>query len=539
MVSTDREFSTDYLIVGAGSAGCVVANRLSASGARVVLLEAGPRDWSPLIRVPAGVIKLMGHPVYDWAYESGVEAGANGRKIKLPRGRVLGGTSSINGMNFVRGYPADFNGWAQMGCRGWSYDDVLPFFKSVENYAGGDPRWRGRNGPVTVENYRTVLPITDRFVVAAQQAGFPLLPDINSADTDGVGYSQMSRRGRFRASSATSYLDPARGRPNLRIETDARVSQLEFEGKRCVAARFSRGEHEYRVRVSRELVLCGGSIASPHLLQLSGIGPADHLRGLGIPVVLDLPGVGRNLSDHYAAGVSARVRDAITVNELKRSPRIAFEALRWLLVGNGALTFGATSASVFCRSHPDLASPNLQLLFFPGSFDRLDIRALEREPGVRVSVSLARPRSRGTIMAGSADYRVAPDIRLNYLADRNDVTDILAGIATARKILTAPALAPFIVGETSPGSAATSNADLEAFVRATGTTVHHLAGTCRMGEDGGAVVDSRLRVRGIDGLRVIDASIMPSVTTGNINAPTLMIGEKGAAMMLEDAGAAG
>lgn len=523
----------DYLIIGAGSAGCVVADRLSAGGASVILLEAGPRDHSPLIHIPAGVISLMGHPVLDWNYLSAAEPSIGGRQVRLPRGRVLGGTSSTNGMNFVRGLPEDFDSWAQAGCRGWSYHEVLPFFKSIEHFEGGDGEYRGRHGPMAVEPYRSILPITHRFVEAAQQAGFALMPDLNARTVEGVGYSQMSRKGRLRQSS-TTFLSTARRRANLRIETKAQVTRLRFDGGRCVGAAFRRGGFETQVNAAREVLLCAGAIGSPQLLQVSGVGPGAHLRGIGVDVVADLAGVGANLSDHYFVPVSVRARDCLTINQLRRWPRAPWEALRWLATGRGALTFGATSASVFCRSGPEVAAPDLQLLFFPGSFDPRQYRALEREPGLRISVSLARPGSRGSIMAVSADPMASPDIRLNYLSDASDIRVLESGIRIARRIFASPALASMIAHETSPGPQAQDAGAIEEKIRATGNTVHHLVGTCRMGEDEGAVVDSRLRVRGLAGLRVIDASIMPTVTTGNTNAPSIMIGAKGAAMVLED-----
>jgi len=314
----------DYIVIGAGSAGCAVASRLSEDGGRVVLLEAGPKDRHPMIHIPAGIRALISHPVLNWNYSSEPEAGSGGRRIHWPRGKVLGGSSSINGMLYVRGNASDYDGWAQRGCRGWSYDDVLPYFKRSENYrGGGKDDYRGRKGELVVEDYRTILPLTHRFVEAAQQAGFALTPDYNGGQQEGVGYSQMTRDGRRRASTARTFLRAVRHRANLRVETRAMATKLLFEGKKCVGVAYRQGGKERQLRATREVILCGGSVNSPHLLQISGIGPGAHLHGLGIDVMHDLAGVGQNLSDHYVTRISHRVTGAITINQLARFPRVA------------------------------------------------------------------------------------------------------------------------------------------------------------------------------------------------------------------------
>jgi choline dehydrogenase len=526
---------TDYLVIGAGSAGCVVASRLSETGARVALLEAGPRDWHPWIHVPAGVLKLLRNPRVNWNYETEPEAGSGGRAIHWPRGRVLGGSSSINGMLYVRGNPADFDGWAQMGCRGWSYDDVLPFFRKSEHYGPGDPTFRGRGGVLRVEDYRTILPLTHRFVEAAQQVGHVFRRDLNGEEQEGVGYSQMTRNGRFRGSTARTFLASAKGRSNLRVETGAVATRLLFAGRRCVGAAFSQAGRMREIRATREVVLCGGAVNSPHLLQISGVGPGEHLRGIGVEVVSDARGVGANLQDHYVARVSQRVAGAVSINELARGARLAAEAARFALRGRGALTFGVTSAQVFCRSREGLESPDLQLLFTPASYDPRVFGALEREPGMTVAVCPVRPDSRGTVIARSADPFEKPAIRPNYLHARSDRTVLAAGMRLTRAIFAAPALARHAVREIVPGPGVESEDELHDYARDFGTTIYHPVGTCRMGGDPGSVVDARLRVRGVGCLRVVDASVMPTLTTGNTNAPTIMIAEKGAAMLREDA----
>jgi len=530
------EYQADYIVIGAGSAGCVVAARLSETGAKVLLLEAGPRDWHPMIHIPAGILKLLHNPLVNWNYTAQPEPSTGNRPIHWPRGRVLGGSSSINGMFYVRGNPADYDGWAQMGCRGWTYDDVLPMFRRSEHYvAGGDPEFRGQGGPLKVEDYRTILPLTHAFVAAAQQAGFPLTPDYNGKTQEGVGYAQMTRKGRFRGSTAQTFLREAKNRPNLQVLTGAAATRLLFEGKRCVGVAFRRGGTEHRAMAAREVILSGGSINSPQLLQISGVGPGAHLKSIEVEVVHDASGVGNNLIDHYTARVTHRVKDLISINQLSRGPRLAAEAMKFATTGKGALTFGVTSATIFCRSREGLASPDLQLLFTPASYDQNRFGQLERKSGMTVAVCPTRPDSRGSIMAKSPDPFEYPAITPGYLTAESDLDVMLSGIRKVRHIFSQPALAEHSLGETLPTDAVADDAALIEFCRRGGTSLYHQVGTCRMGEDPAAVVDSRLRVRGLDGLRVVDASIMPTLTTGNTNAPSIMIGEKGAAMIREDA----
>ncbi len=528
--------NADYVIVGAGSAGCVVARRLADAGHKVILLEAGPKDTHPYIHIPAAMLKLLYHPKLNWNYHSEGETGTAGREIHWPRGKTLGGSSSINGMLYIRGTQQDYDSWAQAGSRGWSYDDVLPYFRKSESFVSGAGDTRGATGPLQVEDYRTILPLTHKFVEAAQQAGHEFKEDLNGYDREGVGYSQMSRIGRRRGSTAQTYLANIENKDNIEVVTEALATKLLFDGKRCTGVAFDQGGDRKEALAAKEVILSGGSVNSPHLLQISGVGPADHLKSIGVDPLHELPGVGANLSDHYCCRISHRAKDAVSINEMSRGLRLLWEGARFVLEGRGALTFGVSSAQVFTKSREGLESPDIQLLFSPASYDQAKFRALERKPGMTVACSIARPESRGTIMAQSSDPRQAPLIKPNYMSTEGDVRVMVEGMRLARQVFAQPALDAHSNGEIVPGLDCETDEELAQFARENGASIYHPAGVCKMGPDGDpmAVVNPELKVRGLDGLRVIDASIMPAVTTANTNSTAIMIGEKGAAMVLEE-----
>jgi choline dehydrogenase len=525
----------DFIVIGAGSAGCVIATRLAESGATVALLEAGGPDHHPFIHIPAGVGNLVYNSKFNWMYASEPEDSVNGRSIHTPRGKVLGGSSSINGMLYVRGNRADYDGWSASGCTGWSFDEVLPLFKKSEHYvSGGDFKYRGQGGPLRVEDYRTILPLTHLFVKAAQEAGFPLTPDMNGESQEGVGYSQMTRLGRFRGSTYRAFLTRAANRNNIDVRTNTLVSSLILEGRRCLGVRYVRDGVPGELRARQEVILSAGSINSPQILQLSGIGDPQHLASVGIQPLVTMPEVGKNLSDHYTGRVVYRIKNIQSINELASGWRLLPEIIKFMFAGRGALTFGVTASSVFCRSRATEPQPDLQLLFTPASYALGKTLVLEDKPGMTVAVCPTQPKSRGSVLISSKDPGMAPKIRFGYLSHQHDIDVMLAGIGHARKILNAPSLAPYIVQETAPGRAITQPKELVQFIRQQGGTLYHPVGTCAMGSGEASVVDPALKVRGIAGLRIADASVMPTLPTGNTNAPTIMIGERAAEMILAD-----
>ena len=527
----------DYIVVGAGSAGAVVANRLSAdSRNRVLLLEAGPASH-PWSRVPIGYAKLLTNPGANWLYTSQPEANTNDRALPVPRGKLLGGSSAINGMAFVRGQPQDFDTWAQMGNHGWSYADVLPFFKRMESYAGGDDTFRGRHGPIHVTNPPPRLPIVSALIQAAGQVGIPHNSDYNGAAQDGIAMSQASIASGRRMSTARCYLDPVRQRANLHIQTEALAESLLLEGKRCVGIRYSVREENREARAAREIVVSAGSINSPQLLELSGIGQPDRLRALGLEVHHALPGVGENPRDHYAPrtrwSVGAR---GITFNDRGRGLGLVGQALRYALFGDGMLGSVAAPIRAFVRSRDGLEAPDVLLGWVP-MLTEPGPRGprVSRQRGMTCYAHPMRPESKGHIHIVSADRRKPPAINFNFLSSPIDAQVTIRAVRIARAIMTAPALARLQVSEMLPGASAVTDDEILDWVKRVAETTYHPVGTCKMGSDPMAVVDAQLRVHGIAGLRVADASIMPTLTSGNTNAPSIMIGEKAADMVLSAA----
>jgi len=526
----------DYVIVGAGSAGCVLANRLTADGKHsVLLLEAGPKDTNLWIHVPLGYGKLFKDKTVNWMYQTEPEPGLDGRTVFQPRGKVLGGSSSINGLLYVRGQHEDYDRWRQRGNAGWGFADVLPYFKKAENQQRGADDFHGADGPLPVSDLGHPDPISAAFIKAAAQSGIPENPDFNGASQEGAGFFQTTTRNGRRASTAVAYLRPAKARKNLHVETSALAQRIRFEGRRAVAVEYSKQGALRMVRARKEILVSSGAYNSPQLLQLSGVGPADLLQKHGINVVLDAAGVGHDLQDHMQVRMVMRCPQPITLNDIINNPvRRMLAGARYAAFRKGPLTIAAGTSGAFFKTNPRLATPDIQVHFLPFSTDKMGEK-LHSFSGFSASVCQMRPESRGSLRIRSADPSVPPEIRINYLATETDRTANVEGLKILRKILQAPALRPFVSEEVEPGAKVVTDEALLSYCRQRGSTIYHPTSTCRMGSDPLAVVDQRLRVRGIEGLRVVDASIMPDLVSGNTNAPIIMIAEKASEMILEDA----
>jgi choline dehydrogenase len=529
-------FEFDYIIVGAGSAGCVLANRLSADGKHsVLLLEAGPKDSNLWIHVPIGYGKLFKEKTVNWMYQTEPEPGLNGRQVFQPRGKVLGGSSSINGLLYVRGQHEDYDRWRQHGNSGWGFDDVLPYFKKAENQQRGGDDFHGVGGPLPVSDLLHADPLSAAFIAAAAETGLPVNPDFNGAAQEGAGWFQTTTRNGRRASTAAAYLRPAKARNNLHVETAALAQRILFDGRRAVGIEYRQGGVLRTARARKEVLVSSGAYNSPQLLQLSGVGPAALLKSHGIDLVLDAPGVGNDLQDRMQVRVVMRCTQPITLNDVLNHPvRRIMAGARYAAFRKGPLTIAAGTSGAFFKTNPRLASPDVQIHFLPFSTDKMGEK-LHPYSAFSASVCQLRPESRGSLRIKSADPTAPPEIRINYLATETDRTANVEGLKILRKILAAPALKPFVVEEAEPGAKVSSDADLLAFCRQRGSTVYHPTSTCRMGNDPLAVVDQRLRLRGLEGLRIVDASVMPDLVSGNTNAPVVMIAEKASDMILADA----
>ncbi len=524
----------DYVVVGAGSAGCAVAARLSEDpGCRVALVEAGGRAWNPWLHVPVGYFKTMHHPGLDWRYRTSPDAGLNGRSIEWPRGKVLGGSSALNGLLYLRGQPGDYDHWRQLGAEGWGWEDVLPLFLRSERQERGESEWHGASGPLHVSDARCRRPVCDRFIEAAGAVGIPPNDDFNGPEQEGIGYFQLTTRNGLRCSAAAAYLGPARRRPNLQIVTRADALRVRFEGGRATAVEVDRQGSAETLGAAGEVILSAGAIGSPQLLQLSGVGPADLLRERGIEVVRDLPDVGENLQDHLQARAVYEVSEPTLNDEVNSLIGRMAIGLEFLLRRSGPLTMGASQVGAFVRVLPESASPDLQFHMQPLSSGSPG-HGLDPFSAFTASVCQLRPESRGQVRIRSPNPADHPDILPNYLEAEVDRRTVVAGVRLAQRIAATPPLSDIVIREREPGPACESDDEILEWVRDRAQTIYHPVGTCRMGGDDASVVDARLRVRGVAGLRVADASVMPTITSGNTNAPAIMIGEKAAEMILED-----
>ncbi|MBI1396902.1 MAG: FAD-dependent oxidoreductase [Betaproteobacteria bacterium] len=536
MTTEDETF--DYIIIGAGAAGAVLARRLAEdSRSTVCVLESGPPDRHPYLHVPAGFIKVLFDPDVTWQFSSEATAHTGGRRIPLPQGRTLGGSTSINGLVYNRGQREDFDEWADRGNRGWSFADVLPYFRRSERWEGPDPaNVRGRDGPMPVTPIDWRHPVCEAFLAGARELGMPTNPDYNGATQTGAGYFQRTIHRGWRMSTARTFLRPVRANGNVVVRTNAQVVRIVFSGTRARGVEYVHAKGTTPVRTvsaRKEVIVCAGAINTPKLLQLSGIGPGPLLQSLGIPVVAALPGVGKNLRDHFSVRVVARAKNVTTINELSRAPRLWAQVARWVMKQPSILALSPSLVHYFWHSRPGLTRPDLQGVFSPASYREGYVGVLDTFPGMTCGVWQHRPASAGTVEVRSRDPLEAPRIQPNYLAEEDDRRVLLDGVRLARRLLETQALSAYVDGEAMPGPQVTRDDELLDFIRRVGVSSYHLNGTARMGpaSDAGSVVDAELRVRGTAGLRVVDASVMPTIPSANTCAATMMIAEKAADMI--------
>lgn len=526
----------DYIIIGAGSAGCALANRLSREASnRVLLLEAGGKDTNPMIHIPLGFTFLMKDTRLNWCYQTEPEPGMNNRQIAFPRGKVLGGCSSINGMLYMRGQKQDYDGWAAQGNRGWSYEDMLPYFRRSEHNTRGESRYHGTGGPLWVEDFDYRFELADLFVQAGIDVGIPPNSDFNGETMEGMGYYQANIKKGRRFNTAKAFLKPVRNRPNLVVLTNALVSQILFEGKRAAGIKYSIKGKACTASARGEIILCGGSINSPQLLELSGVGNRDILEPLGIKLIEHLPGVGENLQDHLTINLQYSLRNIRTFYEESRPLSFIGNLVRYFVRHNGLFAHPASQVGAFFRTSPDLDRPDAQIHFAPAAGEYNAKGNMVPVPGTTATVCHLRPTSRGSVHVRSADSTVHPMIRANYLATEEDRKRTVLAVRRTREIFASKVLDPYRAGEMSPGSSKTSDEDLLEYIRTIGESVYHPVGTCKMGHDDAAVVDDQLRVHGIEGLRIADASIMPNILSANTHATCIAIAEKCGDMILADA----